>query len=267
MLQSLFGARTFLDTDVEAWQLETWALLLAHFGGEIPFRDIPLVSPTPNFFPPTEAEGHARALNVFDCTRRAMNIETWPCRLEVQTPRRGGERVSEFVTLGDVSAPNGTFRSDPDGSIVITYAPELLAAPVEMIATFAHELSHYLLAAMPDAALDETHELMTDLMVAYSGFGIFGANACFSFQQHADAFGQGWSSRHNGYLSPRSWAFALAVFTALRETDDGMERWLVPEIASLWRQASKYLGRHPHLLVPLRDIMGQALKPSPRSCR
>ena len=129
MLQSLFGARTFLDADVEAWQIETWALLLAHFGRDIPFRDTPLITPTPDFFPPTEAEGHERAKHVFDYTRRAMNIESWPCRLEMQAPRRGGERVSEFVTLGDASSSNGTFRSDPDGTVVITYAPRTPRGP------------------------------------------------------------------------------------------------------------------------------------------
>jgi len=84
------------------------------------------------------------------------------------------------------------------------------------------------------------------------GFGVFGANSCFSFEQHGDAFGQGWRSRSSGYLSPLSWAFALAVFCELRGGDGEVAHYLKPEIEGLRRQAVKYLRRNPSLLQGLR---------------
>ena len=95
---------------------------------------------------------------------------------------------------------------------------------------------------------------MTDLTVAYTGFGLFGANAAFNFSQYGDAFSQGWSTQSSGYLSPRSWAFALAVFARLRGDDGGVEPYLKPEIASLRRDALRYLDRHPDLLNALRQM-------------
>jgi hypothetical protein len=136
--------------------------------------------------------------------------------------------------------------------VVITYAPDLLEDPTGLVATLAHELSHYLLAGQADLVEDETHELMTDLMVAFTGLGVFGANSAFSFQQFGDAFSQGWRSRGAGYLSPRSWAFALAVFGELRGDDGGMGAWLKPEIEGLRRQAVKYLRKRPELMADLR---------------
>lgn len=253
MLSSLLGLKSFLDPDIEAWHLETWRTLLDRFADELPITETPVALPTRDFFPPTEATGHARAEHVFACVKSIMGMsDNWPCALEMQPRRMTGQQVAEFVTIAGDNDPNGTFRIEPDGEVIVTYAPDLLDDPTGLVATLAHELSHYLLAGQGDLVEDETHELMTDLMVAFTGLGVFGANSAFSFQQFGDAFSQGWRSRGAGYLSPRSWAFALAVFGELRGDDGGMGAHLKPEIESLRRQAVKYLRKSPDRLAALR---------------
>jgi len=251
MLGRLFGSRPFLDADVEAWHLETWAWLIDHFASEVPLKSTPLVLANADFFPASDATGHARALHVFDCVKRIMHIEDWPCTLEAQSRRTAGHRVAEFVAVAGGDDPNGTFRIEEGGEVIITYAPDLLDRPVELVATLAHELAHYLLAHENDLD-EETHELITDLTVAYTGLGLFGANAAFSFSQHGDAFSQGWSSKRSGYLSPPSWAFALAVFAQLTDDNRDYRPWLSAEVAGPWRAAMKYLGKSPEILAPLR---------------
>ncbi|HYC98834.1 hypothetical protein [Brevundimonas sp.] len=254
MLSGLFGVRRFLDPDVEDWHLDTWRILIERFGTEVALRDTPVALPTREFFPPTEARGHDKARHIFDCVRAIMQMPEadWPCRLEPQPRRMTGERVAEFVTIAGDQDPNGTFRIEPDGEVVISYAPDLLDDPGALVATLAHEMAHYLLAAEADLVEDETHELMTDLAVVYAGLGVFGANTAFRFEQHGDAFSQGWSSRSSGYLSPRSWAFALAVFGRLRGDDGDMGRHLKSEVDQLRRQALKYLDRTPELLAGIQ---------------
>lgn len=252
MLSGLFGPRTFLDPEVEQWHLDVWATLIERFSAGVSVADTPIALPTRDFFPPTEATGHARAGHVFACVKTIMQMADWPCVLEAQPRRLTGQRVSEFVHIGGGETPNGTFRVDSDETVVITYAPELLDDPMGLVATLAHELAHYLLASETDLVEDDTHELMTDLTVAYAGLGVFGANTAFSFEQHGDAFSQGWQSRSSGYLSPRSWAFALAVFGELRGDDGGMDKYLKAEIDGLRRQAVKYLRKRPELLGELR---------------
>ncbi|MDP3658003.1 MAG: hypothetical protein Q8R45_13705 [Brevundimonas sp.] len=254
MLAKLFGARTFLDPEVEQWHLDVWATLIERFNEGRSFADTPVALPTRDFFPPTEATGHAKAEHVFDCVKAIMRMPDWPCVLEPQPRRTTGQQVAQFVHIAGDEAPNGTFRVEPDGVVVITYARDLLDDPMALVATLAHELSHYLLASEADLVEDETHELMTDLTVAFAGLGVFGANSAFSFEQHGDAFSQGWRSRSSGYLSPRSWAFALAVFGELRGDDGGMANYLKPEIEGLRRQAVKYLRKKPELLGHLRPV-------------
>lgn len=254
MLGGLFGKTSFLDPDVEAWHLETWTILLDRFGGDMKIADTQLALPTREYFPPLPAEGHQRAEHIFSCVKTIMGMsDNWPCRLEAQPQRDNGRRVSEFVVIEGGKDPNGTFRVEANGEVIITYAPDLIDDPNSLVATLAHELAHYLLAAEQDLVEDETHELMTDLAVAYAGLGVFGANSAFSFEQHGDAFSQGWRSRSSGYLSPRSWAFALAVFTELKGDDGGMDKWLRPELARDRQKAVKYLRKYPELLEPLRE--------------
>lgn len=256
MLGGLFGKRRFLDGEIEDWHLEAWGVLFERFDAEWPFRETQLVLPTRDFFPPTETAGHARAEYLFDIIKTHMGIADWPCRLESQSPRRGGERVSEFVFLEGAEQPGGTFRVEDDGEVVITYSPELVDRPQELIAVLSHELSHYLLSGHADLFADESHELLTDLTTVYAGFGVFGANSAFDFKQHGDAFGQGWSSSRRGYLSPPSWAFALAVFGELKGDDPSFAPHLKPEMEAQRRRGVAYLRKSPERLAALRAMAG-----------
>jgi hypothetical protein len=254
----MFGGRIgrFLDADIEDWCLETWAWLLSHLGGMERFRGLPLVTPSRGFFPSTVAEGHERAMHVFTCVKVLMGMQDWWCALEPYARPEAHAKVGEFWVLqSDNRAPNGTFRAG-GGEVTISYASDLLQRPADLVATLAHELSHYLLASLPGPAPGghELHELTTDLTVAFCGFGIFGANHAFSFEQHGDAFSKGWRSRGSGYLSERTWAFALALFLALKEQEGAADTWIKPSVKALVKDASRYLKRRPELLAPLRAI-------------
>lgn len=255
MLKGLFRPSTYLDRDLEAWCLETWAFLMRQYGGVERLAATPLVLANTDFFPPTETEGGARAAWLFDRVRALMGMQAWDCELEPRERRDPNARVGEFWFLRSKDAPSGTFQA-AQNRVVITYAVDLIERPRELIAVFAHELSHYLLAAVgEDPPGGETaHELATELTVAYAGFGVFAANAAFAFEQHGDAFGQGWSSQRSGYLSERTWAFALALFLTLRKAADPPQGALKPNIAEMVRAARRYLDKRPDLLAPLLAI-------------
>ena len=245
----LFGKPTFLEKELEAWSLETWAW----FQRNLPKRGAPkLVLPTKDFYPPTELEGHDRAVYLFEMTKRWMHIADWPCELQAYERREANPLVGETLILRNSQAPNGTFQVK-DGQVIISYAADLVASPRHLIATFAHELSHYLVACIrePIPGGREVHELTTELGAAYTGFGVFCANEAFAFGQFQGAGSQGWSARRSGYFSERTWAFCLAVFTALKDEEPPLDA-LKPSVASLTKAAARYLKRWPELLEPLR---------------
>ena len=250
----LFGGGRFLEADIEDWVLETWAWLLTEFGGMERLRRSPLVLPTREFFPLTETEGHARALYLFDRVKLMTGLRDWPCELEAFDRPRGAQ-VAQVGAIRHGGSANGTFRTT-DNRAIISYASDLVGQPVKLIATFAHELSHYLLlvkARTDPPGGKDLEELATELAVAFQGFGVFSANTAFEFGQHGDAFSQGWAASRSGYLSERSWAFALALFCTLKAVDLPVTH-LKPSLIDPVRKASHYLKRNPALLEPLRAI-------------
>jgi len=251
-----FGDGRFLDAEIEDWVLETWAWLLPTAGGWARMKSIRFILPTREFYPPTETVGHERALYILDLTRHWMGLEQWPVELQAVERPPSRQRVGTYAMLQRGKSPHGTFRID-DGQVFITYATDLLDNPRALIATLAHELAHYRLALIrqPIPGGNELHELATELTVAFSGFGVFGANAAFAFEQHQDAWGQGWSAQRSGYFSERTWAFALALFSAMTGTEVPIDH-LKRSVADLTRQAQRYLKRHDTLLEPLRAVTG-----------
>lgn len=250
-----FKQRSFLDSEDEAWLLETWAWFLANFGGLERLRNSPLVDATREYFPPTDATGHERAEHVFACVKKHAGMSEWRCMLAPQAERIE-RRVGEFAILkiekGDL--PAGTF-SVAKGEATITYDPAAIATPARLVATLAHELAHYLLHSVPGTPPggEDMEEFATDLMTVYLGFGLFSANQAFNFRQFGDAFAQGWQTSGLGYLRERDWAFALALFCALRdEPVRVLKGRLKPHLYSDASAAARYLEKNRHLLDALR---------------
>jgi hypothetical protein len=252
----LFGKSTFLERELEAWSLETWAWLMRSLGGMARLQRTPLVLANKDFFPPTDTEGAERGRYVFDLVRRWMGIGDWACTLESYERRPANAELGGLAMLRGPHDPSGTFRID-DGQPVVSYALDLVDQPRVLIATLAHELSHYMIAHAwtkgPNPGGSDAHELVTELCVAYAGFAVFGANAAFEFGQFQGAGVQGWSSRHRGYFSERTWAFALAVFLELK-AEAAPGGVLKAGVADLTSKAIKYLKRNPDLLEPLKAI-------------
>ncbi len=245
---ALFGKSTFLERDTEAWHFEAWAWLLRNLGGDS-FARTPLVLPTRDFFPTTTKTGHERALHAFDCVKTAMGMADWPCELVADEGPPALQEVGEFSTVQTPGRPAGIFQAQ-ETAVTIVYAAELVKEPVHLVATFAHELSHYLLSGVkeePPGGWD-LHELATDMTVAYCGFGVFGANAAFHFERFQESGRHGWKSRRSGYLSERTWALALATFLALTRRPGAADEWLKPGLREVVRAAEKYLARNPALL-------------------
>lgn len=98
------------------------------------------------------------------------------------------------------------------GKFQIMIEMQQLNNPASLIATIAHELSHYVLIGQKGIYLPgEENEWLTDLLAIAYGFGVFLGNTKFTFQQwqSGDGWG-GWSSSATGYLPQQVIAYALA---------------------------------------------------------
>jgi hypothetical protein len=234
---------------------EEWEWLLAGFKWlerEFPELHVhrPLALPTSEFFPSSTTHGPERGEELMTQVKAIAGIADWPVHLvPVQPPRRGA--VNAVAALQPGAGACGSFRlgRTDEGIPVaeIRYTLDQLENPAGLIATFGHELAHYLLHTRtnPIPGGEEIEELFTDLTAVWLGFGIFlGNNARYS--GHIDeGGGRGWFvSGWQGYLGERMLmtAFTLSEMLAGREPTAAAP-YLKTYLESDVRAAQRYAAR------------------------
>ena len=243
----LFGARLPIDRDELDFQLATFKWLIGEFG---PVSETVLILPTDDFFDLRGARGEAGVREIFDAVRRHAGMADWPCELRAGKSDRPIDAGNAHLLRHEGGpAPCGTFQVG-EGLAgrhgIITYNPGMAREPAGLVATFAHELGHYLMATAagsPPGGWD-LHELHTDLAAVYLGFGIFMANQARNFSHFTTESGAGWQSSLRGYLSENALVTATAIFQRLADRDPGeAELWLKPYLRGVLRKADRALAR------------------------
>lgn len=207
------------------WLYQHYLWLEKHLPPKVEPAPARIVLATKEFFPDAYLHDHASAERAFHRVRDLIGLSDWPCRLEcgddaghaMQSDLRASGMLGETSRSGAA----GLFSAAQGNEVVITYSSSLLQNPIGLVATFAHELCHYLLAAIaeePPATWDAL-EPLTDLCAIAEGFGVFLCNAAFQFTQWTNYDQQGWSWQRSGYLSEEEIAFALAVFCVRNKVD------------------------------------------------
>ena len=253
---SLFGKRLPIDDDELEFQLATFKWLTGEFGD---VAETLLVLPTPDFFP---SDGRGGVETLFEEVRAAARMAEWACRLEAGAADRPVDAGNAHLLRHEgPNAPCGTFRVEqgPEGPCaIVTYNPGMDESQADLVATFAHELGHYLMATAkgtPPGGWD-LHELHTDLAAVYLGFGIFLANGARSFSQFQSGGYQGWSSRTQGYLSEGALVTATVIVERLAGRDPlEAASWLKHYLRKDLRNAAGALARrHPDMAAAVAAV-------------
>ena len=197
----LFRAKPVVDTDAAAWHVENFAWLAQQFAGGGAFTRTILVLPKASFFPTDGERGHDLALRIFRHVKRHCGMNGWEVDLIEDDNALARDLPPSLVPVGPSRHALGTFSASGK-RVEISYVSALVRSPERLIATFAHELAHYLLATAGEAPVcaDDERECLTDLAAVFMGFGVFLANARFQHETYSDGAMQGWRIGHSGYL-------------------------------------------------------------------
>ncbi|MGL4489382.1 MAG: hypothetical protein ACRCU5_08060, partial [Rhizobiaceae bacterium] len=152
--------------------------------------------------------------------------------------------------------PAGTYQLDGNSHLV-SYDPALARDLEKLIGTLAHEICHPILFSIPTAppGNEDAEEFATDLATVFFGFGLFGGNQSFQFNQFRDdATGtQGWSTQRLGYLSQNEWGYALAVRAILTGEDTlQIEKHMSDGLRLNFHKNYRYLSKNKKVLDSLR---------------
>lgn len=259
MVFRLFSKKSLLDQNTTQWLFDSYGWALKNFGSDIFYEDTILVTPTNEHFPDKIEDAEEMASKVFQRVKKYAGMESWDCELQAQEPDGNPVVAPTIVIKNAPRGPAGTFAvtGEEDQKIIITYNPDQVRNPVMLVATFAHELGHYLsgIAKEHPPGGEELWEPATDLLATFMGFGLFLANSAFSFSQFADVSSQGWSTQSQGYLSQYELTYALAIFCVLKEIEmPEVEKHLKNTLRSFFNKAIKEISKNQDALDTLKAI-------------
>jgi hypothetical protein len=228
-----FRRKPIVDVDTASWHLENFTWLIEEFGPST-FAKTQLVLPRPGYFKAEGTRDHNFAVRIFDQVKAYCGMSEWEVDLVVDdNPLAVRTEISRAMVKPQKHAL-GTFGV-AGNRVQISYVPELVQRPDQLIATFAHELAHYLLATArsePPCADDEK-EFLTDLAAVFLGFGVFLANARFNFE----GLMHGWRMARSGYLPEADLIFALGLFIEAKGADPDLALGcLKPYLATMLRR-------------------------------
>jgi hypothetical protein len=133
-----------------------------------------------------------------------------------------------------------------------------LEDPMDLVATMARGVSHYLLqtAPTPFPGAEDEREYFVDLGATLLGFGIVLANAAFYFQQSEEGMMIGWGYHHRGALGELELSYVLAIMATLLEVP---RREILPHLRpnprGFFKSATKDLKRRRKAdLAVLRSV-------------
>jgi len=239
---NIFKSKPVLSEKNSYFQLECYKWLLKYFGGDDFYQEAQLVLPNTDFFPDKIDSPEEAAQAVFARVKDYAGLTKWPCKLVIQDEDPDLMVAPTIVTQNVEQNPLGTISNNENNEVVITYNPKLVSNPTQMVATFSHELSHYLTSNAPEPPPGgwDNWEFATDIGATFLGFGIFQENSVFNFTQHSSVDSQGWQTSGGGYLSEAEHSYALAIFILLKD--------ISPEIA------------FPHCDANIKSLLKSAIK-------
>lgn len=238
-----FKTSPLLSEEDAIFHVEIWKWLLKHYGGTDFFQDTRLVLPTQEFFPTQVHSEHDIASSTFESVKLHAGMAEWKCQL-VEQESDPNIHIAPTVQIQNLTpSPAGTFQFNQQDAM-ISFDPNLIHTPEKLVATFAHELSHYLTENCPEAPYGgwDNWEFATDISATFLGFGIFMANSAFHFEQFTDSDSQGWQTSRTGYLSEEEHIFSLAIFLKLLDIPfSHAQSYLKPSLKKLLKLADHQL--------------------------
>jgi HEAT repeat protein len=226
-----FRPRCPVDPPDKVW-IERRMTWLVHVLGLERCRDAQVVLPTPEFFPDpyNGEEDDVRPLLNRACGYMGVD----PARFDLGffDERPDDDRDALGVYLGGKRERIEINRSE-------------LADPMSLVGTLAHEIAHAIL--LGERFIDQEvadHEYVTDLLTVFLGLGAFTANSVMRESYSRDTQWYTWRIGARGYLSERSFGYALALFAWMRgENGAEWEEHLRPHVRAVMRDALSYLSK------------------------
>lgn len=237
--------KPLLDETTITWLIDLYAWSLRHFDARIFEQYTPLVLPDERSFPGHADSPQGMAELIFGHVRRHAALGHWPCTV---VPSHLNVGVSHVLIDGALRQVDGV---EPDGvgeaqRLLVQYVPDMVRNPQALIATFAHQLAHYLatLAPEPPPGGKENWPHATEVLAVFLGFGVMMANSALNVRIARCGSCAPPPPDRQSWLSQYDITYALAIFCVLKGIPASRATpHLKPALRGWFRRAVKELMR------------------------
>lgn len=234
-------------TEIDRQWVEHSLLSLTELFGRENFKSLTTITPDAKYFDHQFLGIEEDAQFILERLVSIMQIDAWEMQLMFfsKVPTRFSEGIAETPSdklKNTWKSSLGAYVDKGLGHKEIWIELGQLKDTVSLIATMAHELSHYKL--LGEERMTESDELLTDLTAIAFGFGIFIGNSYFKFAQWTGSSHQGWQMQKRGYLPEQVIAYAMAWLSHYRNEDIAWKYHLNKTMRKYFDQSYKYIGEN-----------------------
>lgn len=227
------------------WVEQSFVWFIEQFGMEYARATVMLL-PTAQFFPDAYQGTTQCAQMLLARICAYMQVDPATVKLDIYD-----DHIDDLTKILPLLAsprhgPAGVYfqpRTD-DELHLIGIETKQLQDPVVLTATLAHEVGHVILLGDGRIERDPYHELLTDLLTVFCGFGIFSANCARMFKQYQEGAYHGWQYGRHGYLSQQVYGYSLACWSHIHnDLKPSWARYLTINVKADLQTSLKYLRR------------------------
>lgn len=235
-----------ITPDDKEW-VEDALIAIKNDFGEDYFREITTVLPNKKFYDNEFSGSENDALFVLNQTKLYMDIDSDAFALKFFSDQP--VTMADGTVLSSPASIDGTWNSaagiyeETEGVTTIYIERSQLKNPLSLIATVAHELSHYIL--LGEGRIDENDEYLTDLVAIVYGFGIFLGNSRFTYSSFSNYKESGWQMSSKGYLPEQIIAYAMAWLCVYRNEEREWEKMLNATMLKHFQESVRYIEANP----------------------
>ncbi|TRX57057.1 hypothetical protein [Thalassomonas sp. M1454] len=217
----LGNSAPLLDESTRNWILDTYQWAVNEFDLAVFKQDTQLILPINKFYPGTVSSIEEMAQSVFDNTLTYAGMSNWPIRLvspsqfvQKQMPKLefvNGMRGNEAKVI------NNDFSQNNSGEILVSYNPQQINQPQDLVASFAQVFSSILIAqrgVLPPGG-EKFIPQAIDLLACFMGFGVMFANTAYQFKGGCGSCYNKHANREVA-LPEQEMVYCLAVFSVLK---------------------------------------------------
>ncbi|MDG1733625.1 MAG: hypothetical protein P8M49_03155 [Thalassotalea sp.] len=217
----LGNTEPLLDEATRNWILDTFAWAISEFDLAVFKQDTQLILPINKFYPGTVSSIEEMAQSVFDNTLKYAGMQNWPVRLvspnqfvQKPMPKLGfvnGMRGSSNQVI------NNDFSQTNSGEILVSYNPQQINQPQDLVASFAQVFASILIAqrgVLPPGG-EKFVPQAVDLVACFMGFGVMFANTAYQFKGGCGSCYNKHANREVA-LPEQEIVYGLAVFAVLK---------------------------------------------------